>query len=91
MKLPPASTKASRSLKDAALSIDPMKPCQASPMLMAPSCRGDTRMPAVDERIRYRPSSVAGSGAGMKMSAILEANCVDLKVEGRVRVNVSNC
>ena len=48
-------------------------------------------MPAVDERIRYRPSSVAGSGAGMKMSAILEANCVDLKVEGRVRVNVSNC
>lgn len=51
-------------------------------MLMAPSCRGDTRIPAVEERIRYRPSSVAGSGAGLNMSDI--SKVFDVNVKARV-------
>lgn len=64
MKFPPASSKASSSLKEFSLFIEPMNSDHASPMLMAPSCSGLTRMPARFERTRYRPSSVAGSGAG---------------------------
>jgi hypothetical protein len=44
---------------------------QASPMDMAPRHSGDTRTPAVLDRILYRPSSVGGAGAGWKKSAIL--------------------
>jgi hypothetical protein len=40
-------------------------------MDIAPSWSGETRMPAVGERMRYRPNSVLGSGAGMNMSAIV--------------------
>lgn len=40
-------------------------------MDMAPSCRGETRIPAVEERMRYRPSSVGGSGAGLRRSDML--------------------
>lgn len=50
----------------------PMADDQASPIDIAPSCKGDTRMPAVDERIRYRPRAVLGSGAGEKKSVIVE-------------------
>lgn len=62
---------ASISLKEEPLSIEPMAPFHASPMLMAPSWRGDTRTPAVELRIRYLPNSVGGSGAGLKMSDML--------------------
>jgi hypothetical protein len=48
------------------LSMLPMNSDQASPIDMAPSCRGETRMPAVEDRMRSLPSSVAGSGAGSK-------------------------
>jgi hypothetical protein len=66
MKLPPAATKASRSSKAAFLSMEPSMPSQALPKLMAPSCNGETRMPAVLERTLYLPSEVGGSGAGSK-------------------------
>lgn len=54
------SKKASNSLNDCSLSIVPMKSFHASPMLIAPSCRGETRRPEVLLRIRYLPNSVAG-------------------------------
>jgi len=44
---------------------------QASPIDMAPRQSGDTLTPAVPERIRYRPSSVAGSGASAKKLAAI--------------------
>ena len=72
IKFPPASSKASSNLKEFSLFIEPMKPFHASPMLMAPSCSGLTRMPARFARIRYRPSSVAGSGAGANSSFMVQ-------------------
>ena len=70
MKLPPAATKASRSSKAAFLSMEPSMPSQALPKLMAPSCNGETRMPAVLERTLYLPNEVGGSGAGSKMDML---------------------
>ena len=64
--MPPAATKASRSSKAAFLSMEPSMPSQALPKLMAPSCNGETRMPAVLERTLYLPNEVGGSGAGSK-------------------------
>lgn len=49
----------------------PMTSFQASPMLMAPNCRGETRIPAVELSMRYLPNSVGGSGAGLKISAMV--------------------
>jgi hypothetical protein len=72
MKFPPASSKASSSAKELSLFIEPMMPLHASPMLIAPSCNGLTRMPARFERIRYLPSSVAGSGAGLNNSFMMK-------------------
>ena len=46
--------------------MEPRMPVQASPIDMAPSCRGETRIPAVLERTLYLPSEVGGSGAGSK-------------------------
>ena len=66
MKLPPASTKASRSLKEPSLSRWPMKLFHDSPIDMPPRHSGETRTPAVLERTLYRPNSVGGSGAGVK-------------------------
>lgn len=45
-------------------------PAQASPMDMPPSCNGETRTPAAEDRTRRRPSSVGGVG-----SAMIESCC----------------
>ena len=71
MKLPPASTKASRSLKESSFDMLPINWDQASPIDIAPSWRGETRTPAVEERMRKRPSGVFGSAAGANTSDIL--------------------
>lgn len=68
MKLPPASAKASRRAKEDSLVMEPIAEAQASPMDMPPRQRGETRTPAVGERMRYRPSSVWGWAAGVKGS-----------------------
>ncbi|KAL5337680.1 monooxygenase [Aspergillus crustosus] len=52
MKFPPAATKASSRAKDSSLVMEPMVSFQALPMDMPPSWRGETRMPAVGERMR---------------------------------------
>jgi len=78
MKLPPAwarcqrgatgggvghtSRYPSRSSNARSLSMNPQDEFHAWPMLPPPSASGDTRMPAVLERIRSLPSSVGGSG-----------------------------
>jgi hypothetical protein len=49
-----------------------MKELKASPMLIAPKHNGETRTPAVVERMRYRPSSVGGSGQGAKRLDIVD-------------------
>ena len=49
-------------------------PSQALPKLIAPNCRGDTRMPADLERTLYLPSEVGGSGAGSKRDMLMEAS-----------------
>jgi len=65
MKFPPASKNASKSLNDDSLFIAPMPNCShLSPMLIAPSWRGDTRMPARGPKTRKRPRGVFGSGRG---------------------------
>lgn len=70
MKLPPASTKASNNLNDCSLFIAPIEPDHALPILIAPRAKGDTRTPALGERILYLPSSVLGCGA-LEKSVIL--------------------
>jgi len=70
MKLPPAATKASRSSKAPFLSMEPSMPSQALPKLMAPSCNGETRMPAVLDRTLYLPNEVGGSGAGWNIDML---------------------
>jgi hypothetical protein len=40
-------------------------------------------MPAVEERIRSRPNSVAGSGAGVMISAIVVGDAFSKKESGR--------
>jgi hypothetical protein len=45
-----------------------LTPAHASPMDAAPKHSGDTLTPAVLDSTRYRPSSVAGSGAGANIS-----------------------
>jgi hypothetical protein len=62
-----------------------LTPAQASPMDMAPKHSGDTLTPAVLERIRYRPSSVGGSGAGAKRSLMVAAELCDEERESEVR------
>jgi hypothetical protein len=42
------------------------------PMLPPPSTNGDTRTPAVGDKIRYRPSLVGGSAAGENRLDIFE-------------------
>jgi len=80
MKLPPASTKASRRANDCFLSMDPIK-SHFPPMDMAPRQIGETRTPAFGERIRYTPSCVLGVGAGLSIAnmegAILGASPSD--------------
>lgn len=71
MKFPPAATKASSKAKDCSLFMLPMNWFQLSPMDIPPSCRGDTRIPALGESTRYRPRGVAGSGGALKISSIL--------------------
>lgn len=43
--------------------MEPIASFHASPIDMAPSWRGETRTAAVEDRIRYLPSSLGGSGA----------------------------
>jgi len=67
MKFPPASKYASRSLNDNSLSMDPMPNwAHLSPMLIPPRASGDTWIPALVDRRRYRPSLVGGGGGGAK-------------------------
>lgn len=79
MKFPPAATKASRSSKDWDLSVLPMKCDHEFPIDIAPRWGGETRMLELGERIRSRPNSVVGSGAGAMISAIVVGDAFSIK------------
>lgn len=55
------------------LSMEPMYLFQLSPMLIAPSCRGDTCTPALGDNTLYRPSLVGGDGAGSQRDITRES------------------
>ena len=52
-----------------------------SPMLMAPSCRGETWMLALGDRARYRASLDEGFGTGDNMVEVdMAVNCMKILV-----------
>lgn len=79
-----AATKASSSTKEASLVMLPIPADQAEPIDMAPSWRGETRMPAVGERMRWWPRGVEGGGTEAKFS-IFGFQSVRRKIVGRER------
>jgi hypothetical protein len=60
----------------------PIKSDQALPILMALRRNGETRTPALGERILYLPSSVLGSGAGYIIKGI------GMKVTMHSKINI---